>query len=97
MTVIDPSPAPLADPVQDRLKALLQQHGELMTGRDLIGLFRYGSERAFRRAAIAGRLPIAVMRLDGRPGWFARTRDVARWLDEFDLSMEPASSKPPTP
>lgn len=60
---------------------LLSQHGELMSDSDLIKLFRFKSERTFRRACSTGRLPIQVVRIHGRPGWFARTRDVVEWLD----------------
>lgn len=66
--------------------SLLGAHGELMTGADLRRLLRMNHERAFRRAAAAGRLPVSVFRLPGRKGWFARTRDVAAWLASIDVS-----------
>lgn len=74
------------EPSSERLHTLLARHGELMAGGDLIQLFKFGSDRAFRRAATAGRLPVAVVRVPGRPGWFARTRDVATWLDSLGSS-----------
>ncbi|WP_154656480.1 hypothetical protein [Novilysobacter defluvii] len=88
MDVLDPSRPKLADPEvgSERLHMLLARHGELMAGGDLIQLFKFGSDRAFRRAAAAGRLPVAVVRVPGRPGWFARTRDVATWLDSLGTS-----------
>jgi len=61
-------------------QALLEEHGELMTGASLRRLLHMGHERAFRRALTAGRLPVSVFQLPGRKGWFARTRDVAHWL-----------------
>lgn len=65
------------------LASLLEQHGELMAGPDLIALFKFRSERSFRRSAIAGRFPVPVVQILGRRGWFARTRDVAAWLDSL--------------
>lgn len=59
---------------------LLERYGEIMDGPALAALFRFPSDRAFRRAVAKGALPIAVFRIPGRPGVFARTRDVARWL-----------------
>lgn len=55
-----------------------------MTGASLRLLLHMKHERAFRRAAAAGRLPVSVFRLPGRKGWFARTRDVAAWLASLD-------------
>jgi len=51
-----------------------------MDSRALSELFKFGSERSFRRAASSGSLPVSVFRVSGRRGWFARTRDVAAWL-----------------
>lgn len=62
------------------LAGFMAQHGELMDGRALATLFKFGSSRSFRRAAQKGGLPVSVFRVAGRRGWFARTRDVANWL-----------------
>lgn len=59
---------------------LLEKHGELMDGPALRGLLHIKHERTFRRAVAAGALPVGVFRLEGRKGWYARTRDVAAWL-----------------
>jgi hypothetical protein len=72
---------------QARLDDLLARHGELMAVPELTLLFKFPSERAFRRAAQAGNLPVAVLRVPSRKGWFAQTRDVATWLDSLN---EPA-------
>lgn len=64
------------------------RHGPIMDGRQLMHLFLFRTERSFRRAAQAGRLPVPVFRLEGRRGWFARTSDVERWL---------AQTSPPAP
>lgn len=59
---------------------LFARHGELMDSRALVALFKFRSDRSFRRSAAQGRLPVSVFRVAGRRGWFARTRDVAEWL-----------------
>ena len=51
-----------------------------MDGRALTALFKFGSDRSFRRSARKGMLPVSVFRIQGRRGWFARTEDVAVWL-----------------
>lgn len=51
-----------------------------MDGAALCTLFRFPSDRAFRRAAAKGVLPVPTFRIPGRPGTYARTRDVAVWL-----------------
>ncbi|MFC6187688.1 hypothetical protein ACFPZE_07080 [Pseudoxanthomonas mexicana] len=76
--------------VADTLVAL---HGELMDSQALVALFKFGSERSFRRSASKGALPVTVFRVPGRRGWFARTRDVAAWLAELG-SHRPVPSKP---
>ena len=74
------SPTSAEMPPNAILQALLASHGELMQGPALAELFKFGSDRSFRRAAAAASLPIEVFRLPGRRGWFARTRDVELWL-----------------
>src|SRR3546814_8197240 len=56
---------------------LLARHGELMDSQALIAFFKFGSDRSFRRSAAKAALPVAVFRVPGRSGWFARTHDVA--------------------
>src|SRR3546814_17146233 len=59
---------------------LLARHGELMDSQALIAFFKFGSDRSFRRSAAKAALPVAVFRVPGRSGWFARTQDVTLWL-----------------
>lgn len=55
-----------------------------MDSRALTALFKFGSDRSFRRSARKGALPVNVFRIPGRRGWFARTEDVAVWLADID-------------
>lgn len=61
--------------------SLVGEHGELMGAVALMKLLHVANERTFRRIAAAGGLPVSVFHVPGRQGWFARTRDVAAWLD----------------
>lgn len=54
----------------------------LMASRELMVLFKFRSDRTFRRAAAAQRLPVRVFQLPGRRGWFAKTDDVRLWLTQ---------------
>src|SRR3546814_6875551 len=63
---------------------LLARHGELMDSQALIAFFKFGSDRSFRRRAANAALPVAVFRVPGRSGWFARTQEVALWLTTAD-------------
>lgn len=69
---------------------LLDKHGELMDAPALTQLFKFGSARSFRRNALKGTLPVSVFRVSGRRGWFARTRDVAQWLQSAGSSAQAA-------
>lgn len=60
---------------------LLSVYGELMDAQALTAFFKFPSPRAFGRCASRAELPIPVFRIVGRSGWFARTRDVAQWLE----------------
>lgn len=66
--------------------ALLAEHGELMTGECLRRAMGYRSERTYQRAIKARTVPVSVVCLPGRRGWFARTRDVAAWLSDVGRS-----------
>ena len=65
---------------------LLRQHGELMSGESLRRALGIKSARTFFRAVASGQLPVPVFEVPGRRGRYARTRDVARWLDELGAS-----------
>ena len=73
--------------------ALLALHGELMDGQALAALFKFGSDRSFRRSASKGALPVSVFRVPGRRGWFARTRDVGLWLASASPSASPGDGQ----
>lgn len=75
---------------------LLERYGELMPGSAIRTFLHFTSDRSFRRAAAKQALPVAVFRVPGRRGWFARTRDVSAWLEAAAKGGLPhASPMPP--
>lgn len=54
----------------------------IVGGAQLTRVLGYPSQAAFRQAVARGRVPVPVFTIDGRRGKFARTRDIALWLDQ---------------
>lgn len=52
----------------------------LLGGAQLRSALGFRSGEAFRAAARGGRLPVAVMKIQGRRGWFAKTEEVSAWV-----------------
>lgn len=64
------------------LRVLLEAHGMILSAGATARVLGFPSTDALRLARSRGRLPIAMFKVSGRRGWFASTRDVARWLDQ---------------
>ena len=64
-----------------RPNALVEEHGELLTGEPLRKCLGYRSDRGFRRSVSAGSCPVPVFKIPGRKGWFARTRAIQEWIE----------------
>lgn len=65
------------------LADLLAEHGELLGGVALQRCLGFRSARSFQRALQTGNLPVQTFLLPGRRGRFARTRDVALWVEQL--------------
>lgn len=61
-------------------KSLVDLYGPLIGGPLLQRALGYTKGGTFRAAMAAKRIPVPCFRLEGRRGWFARTRDVEEWL-----------------
>ena len=77
--------------LDDTAQRLLHEHGELMGGQVLRKCLGYRAARAFQIAALAGRLPVPTFELPGRRGRYAKTVDVARWLDSLGQTADEAT------
>ena len=85
---------PNADDDGNHQVGLLERYGELMPGQAIRALLHFGSEQSFRRAAAKQTLPVTVFKVPGRPGWFARTRDVWQWLESVAVPSSPNTPNP---
>ena len=87
----------VADQEDKILDRLLAAHGELMGGMDLAKCLGYRTARAFQHAATSALLPVKVFTVHGRRGRFARTQDVAEWLQRLgDQERQPICREQPT-
>jgi hypothetical protein len=65
----------------DILQTLLDKHGELMHGDALWRALGFRSERSFQRAVQCSQIAVTLFTLPGRRGRYAKTREVAGWLN----------------
>lgn len=70
---------------------LLLQYGPYINAAKTADLLSYPSYAALSTARQRGRLPIPMSKLSGRHGWFAKTTDVAHWIESID--QEPDSAR----
>jgi prophage antirepressor-like protein len=64
------------------LQALLDQHGPLMGGADLVRALGFSNNAAFREAHRKGRLGVHIFSIPERRGRFALTHDIAAWIEQ---------------
>jgi hypothetical protein len=70
----------------EREAELRSRFGDLLTLKDLAPLLRYPSVEAVRKARTRGQLPVTVVRIAHRRGWFATPRSVAEFLEALETS-----------
>jgi hypothetical protein len=64
----------------ERAAALRDRFGDLLTLSDLALVFRYPSVGAIRKARSRGQLPVPLVQMAPRRGWFATAEAVAELL-----------------
>jgi hypothetical protein len=72
---------------ETRCSALIQRYGELLSLEEVAFELKMPSAESVRKAHERGRLPIPLVRLPGRRGYFALTRAVADLLDAADAAQ----------
>lgn len=75
--------------------ATKQEDTELLQGQVLRAALGFRTGEAFRAAVRGNRIPIPLVKLPGRRGWFARASDVARWQDTLSCEFNQTSGGPP--
>lgn len=71
---------------------LTLQYGPFITSAKAADLLSYPSLAALTSARRRGRLPFEMQQLPDRKGWYARTTDIARWIESIE---EVADLTPP--
>jgi hypothetical protein len=74
----------------ERATALRERFGDLLTMSDLAAIFRYSSVGAIHKARSRGQLPVPVVQMPPRRGWFATAEAVAEVLCALDRERQPA-------
>lgn len=59
---------------------LLRLYGPVLSGTNLTKSLGYVSREAFRQSIVRKTVPVPIFKMDGRRGYFALTKDVARYL-----------------
>ncbi len=59
---------------------LLRLHGPVLTGENLTRSLGYVSKDAFRQSITRGTVPVELFKMEGRRGYYALTKEVAKYL-----------------
>ncbi|MBQ4853612.1 hypothetical protein IMW82_02830 [Rhodanobacter sp. B2A1Ga4] len=70
----------------ERETDLRKRFGDVLTLSDLAAVLRYPSVGAVRKARERGQLPVALVQMPPRRGWFATTEAVAELLCALEHS-----------
>jgi len=65
----------------DRLSALREKYGELLSVDDLVEVYKYPSVASLKKAHSRGRFPVSMYRFEGGGRWYAKTVEVAKSID----------------
>ena len=68
-------------PTSYQRSELLELYGPLIGGEELVRAAGFRTANAFKLAVRRGRVGFHVFQINGRRGQFARTSDVAEWLN----------------
>jgi hypothetical protein len=64
------------------LNHMMSRFGPTLGGQDLYSALGFKTYGAFHRRRQLSEVGVHIFKLPGRRGWFARTDEVARWLEE---------------
>lgn len=74
----------------DLITHMMSRFGPTLGGQDLYSALGFKTYGAFHRSRQLGGISVPIFKLPGRRGWFARTDEVAKWLEE--QSRNPSGS-----
>lgn len=67
-------------------EVIRNKYGELLTLEEVAEVFRYKTVAAVRKAHSRKTLPVNLYRFKGRAGYFARAEEVAKSIENMNLS-----------
>lgn len=76
----------MSSTTSERLIHLRQKYGDLLTIDEVADVLRYKTVAAVRKAHSRKTLPVALYRFKGRAGYFARAEEVAKSIENMNLS-----------
>lgn len=79
--------------LREMVATLVQAHGPLMDAKAICKALFYPSNFALQEAKRRGKLPFAALTLEGRPGMFAKTEEIAAIVHRA-RAQSPAPSHP---
>jgi hypothetical protein len=74
---------------------LTLQHGPFIGSAKVANLLSFPSLSALTSARHRGKLPIAMQQLPDRKGWYARTVDVAHWIESIEQAPDSSPEMSP--
>lgn len=83
----------LSDLTAELEQDLTDRHGPMLPSRVLWKVLGYSSPAAWRQSISRRTVPIPIFQLEGRSGYFALSRDVARWMAEQRMKAAEAADK----
>lgn len=83
----------LSDLTAELESDLIDRHGPMLPSRVLWKVLGYSSPAAWRQSISRRTVPIVIFQVEGRSGYFALTRDVARWMAEQRMNVTLADGK----
>jgi hypothetical protein len=78
----------LSDLEKELESDLLRLYGPLLSGENLIRSLGYASKDAFRQSIKRKTVPVQLFKLENRRGYYALTKDVAKYLAKTRYSNE---------
>ena len=63
---------------------LFEAHGPMIQNRALYQALGFNSYRVFYEHLRNNQISLKIFKINGRRGWFAKTKDVADWIDNLN-------------
>lgn len=67
---------------------MVARYGLLLTGKDLLQCLGFKNAAALRQARFRGHIGVPIFSLPNRKGVFAKTKDVAEWLELMSTQQQ---------